>query len=137
MNKRMAKKGLTLIELTIVIVIAAVILIPLSVIIVETVRNTVLPEHLEIASALLEGKVEEITNSRFSDIENMVGGSGESGSFTGDLSYYSYTIAAPYYVAASNLNTQVAGPTDYIRVQITISRTGFPDVMAVTLVTDN
>ena len=135
--KKKVRNGFTLIELIMVIIIASAILVPLSVVVVESLRRTLLPEHFTMGSCLLEGKAEEVTNRRFSDIEAMIGGAGESGTFTGNFSDYSYSISAPYYVDPSDLNTQVAGPTDYLRIQITISRTGFPSVSAVTLVTDN
>jgi prepilin-type N-terminal cleavage/methylation domain-containing protein len=125
--------GLTLIELIMVIIIAAVIAIPLGVLIFETAHNAILPEHLMAGSSLLEEHIEEVTNRRFSDLETLVG-TGESGNC--GLGNYTYNIN-PYYVNAGALNTQVAGPTDYLRIEVTVSRAGFPDVSAVTLVTDN
>jgi prepilin-type N-terminal cleavage/methylation domain-containing protein len=130
-NTPHAKKGITLIELIMAIVIAAIILIPLSVVIVESVTHTIIPEHYTIASSLLEREMDRVSALRFSTVAN----EGPT-SYAGSFSNYSRQVSF-YYVNAGALNTQVVGPTGYKRVTITISRTGLPFVSAVTLVTDN
>ncbi|NQT47144.1 MAG: type II secretion system protein [Candidatus Omnitrophica bacterium] len=126
-----ADKGLTLIELVMAIVIAAIVLTPTSIVIVESVRNAFLPEHLTIASSLAEREIERVTNLRFSEV------AADSNTYTGDFSDYSWDVDF-YYVAGNDLNTSVSpAVTGYKRVTITISRPGFPDVSAVTVLTDN
>jgi prepilin-type N-terminal cleavage/methylation domain-containing protein len=126
------KQGFTLIELIIVIAIAAVIITPLSIFLFEASTRTLFPEHYQIASSLLEGRLEEISGRRFNSVVN----EGPT-SFTGDFSRYSYQISF-YYVDGSSLNSPSASPTtDYKRVLITVSRAGLPDVSAVTVVTNN
>ena len=124
------KSGLTLIELVIVIIIGAVILVPLGAVVVQAANKAFLPEHYTIASGLLEGVVERVANLRFSDV------AAESGSFTGIFSNYSYDVSF-YYVAGSDLTAQSPSATAYKRALITISRSGFPSLSAVTLITDH
>lgn len=127
----MKKNGFTLIELIMTIVIGAIILIPVSVLVVESVTNTIMPEHFAIASSLLEREIERVSNLRFSAVANE-GPTSYGGNFSEYLRQVSF-----YYVNSGALNTQVAGPTDYKRVTITISRSGLPSVSAVTLLTNN
>ena len=127
----MANKGFTLIELIMTIVLAAIILIPTSVVVVESVHNAHLPEYYTIASSLLGREIERVTNLRFSAVANE-----GPASYTGDFSSYSYKVSF-YYVNSGALNTQVAGPTDYKRITITIFRSGFPSLAAVTMATNN
>ncbi|PIU40866.1 MAG: hypothetical protein COS99_08145 [Candidatus Omnitrophica bacterium CG07_land_8_20_14_0_80_42_15] len=129
---RNSDKGLTLIELIMTIVIASVILIPVSVVIIESVQNAFLPEHFIAVSSLLESELERVTNLRFSNVVNE--GPTE---YTGNFSDYSHQVSY-YYVDSGNLNTLSASPsTNYKRIQITVSRPGFPSVEAVTLATNN
>lgn len=128
---RNTQHGFTIIELLMTIIIAAIIVIPTSVVIYESVCKTFLPEHFTIASSLLKSETERVTNLRFNDVTN----EGPT-SYTGDFSDYSYQVSF-YYVRADNLNIQSPNPTDYKRIQITILHTGFPDVTAVTLVSNS
>ena len=126
------RQSFTLIELIIVIIIGTVILIPTSVVVAKSLRNTFLPEHFTIASSLLEDRLEWVGNQRF----NSVTDTGPTG-FSGNFSDYSYEITVNY-VDSSDLNTSVDPTvTEYKRVQITILRSGFPDLSAITLVTNN
>lgn len=111
-RKEIHNKGLTLIELIITIVIAAIVLLPTSMVVVESVRHAHLPEYYTIASSLLEREVERVTNLRFGAVTN----EGPT-SYSGNFSNYSYQLSF-YYVNAGDLNTQVTGPTDYKRVTI-------------------
>jgi prepilin-type N-terminal cleavage/methylation domain-containing protein len=127
-----AQRGLTLIELVMAIIIGAVILIPVSVVVVESVRNAFLPEHLTIASGLLEREIGRVTNLRFGDVDN-----DGPNAYTGNFSDYSYQVSY-YYVDGGDLITLSGSPpTDYKRVTITISRSGYPNITGVTLVTNN
>ena len=133
-QRKRLKKGLTgftLVELVMAIVIAAIVLTPTSMVVYESLRNTFLPEHFTIASSLLQGEMERVSNLRFDNIINQ----GPT-SYTGDFSEYSYQVFF-YYVEPSDLNTESSVPTDYKRVQVSVFHSGFPTVMAVTLVTNN
>ena len=83
MMKRYTKKGFTLLELILSIAIVAIIVTPLSILISETVVNTFLPEYYQVASSLLEGELERVTNLRFGDFAN----DGPT-NFTGNFSHY-------------------------------------------------
>lgn len=123
--------GLTLIELILTMVVAAIILLPASIAVVESVCNSHLPEHYTIASSLLQREAEHIAYLRFSAVVN----EGPL-SYAGNFSNYSYQVNC-CYVDPGDLNTAVPGPTNYKRVTITILRSGFPDISAVTLSTNN
>lgn len=128
------KRGVTLIELVVFIIIVSLIMIPLSVIIREVLARTVLPEHYSIAGELAKKEMERFIKGRmFSDISISTTG---PNSYTGNFSQYSYTVTVGY-VNSGDLNTIVAGPTSYKMATITIARTGFPSVSLVTLATDN
>lgn len=127
----MKKNGFTLIELIMTIVVGAIILIPTSVVLVESVTHTRMPEHYTTASALLDREIERVSDLRFSAVANE-----GPAAYGGNFSDYSRQVSF-YYVNSGALNTQVAGPTDYKRITITISRSGFPSVSAVTLTTNN
>jgi len=131
-NNIMKNRAFTLIELMITIVIAAIIITPLTVLMMQVVTNSILPEHYQIATSLLEGEIEKVANLRFDSVID----EGPT-SYAGDFAGYSYQVDAEY-VNANALNTSVSPTaTAYKKVSITISRTAFPDVSAVTLVTDN
>ena len=127
----MKNKGLTLIELILTIVVAGIVLMPTSFVVIESVRNTYVPEKYTIASSLLEREVERVSNLRFSAVVN----EGPT-SYTGSFSTCSYQVAWAY-VNSGALNTTVISPTDYKRAVITVICSGFPGVSAVTLVTNN
>ncbi|MDD5070390.1 MAG: hypothetical protein PHV17_06640 [Candidatus Omnitrophica bacterium] len=124
------KKSLSLAELVMVIVIASIIMIPLSLIVSEALRRTFLPEHLTISTSLLEGELEKISNLRFDQVIN------QTGNYSGIFSRYSFNNSF-YYVNPGDLNSPAANVTDFKRLTISISRAGFSDVKAVTLVTKN
>lgn len=129
-------KGFTLIELVIATVIAAIILIPTSVVVVQSLRNTFFPEHFTVASSLLEDRIEWVNSLRFEDVDLL----GTAGHFGAGFSDYSYKVVVTY-VDADKLNGPF-GPqdpqgTNYKRVDITILRSGFPTVSATTLRTNN
>lgn len=130
-NKFFDRAGFTLIELIMTIVIAAVIIIPTSVIVYESIRNAFLPEYITISSSLLEAQLERVTNLRFESVVN----EGPI-NFGGDFSNYSYGVNV-FYVNPGDLNMQIGFPSDYKRVEITIFHLGLPDVKAVTLLTNN
>jgi prepilin-type N-terminal cleavage/methylation domain-containing protein len=119
--------GFTLVELVVAIVLGAIILIPTSVVVVEAMMKSVNPEYFTTASFLLEQELERVENLRFSEVANQ----GPT-AYTGNFSTYSYQVSF-YYVNPGALNTQVAGPTDYKRVTISIARLGLPSLSAVAL----
>jgi prepilin-type N-terminal cleavage/methylation domain-containing protein len=126
------QKGFTLIELIISITIAAIVVLPLSIFIMEVIARTIMPEYYQVAASLLEGELERVTNLRFTDITN----EGPT-NFTGNFNNYSYQVSF-YYVNPGDLNTSVSPTvTDYKRVTITVSRTSFPNVSAVTVRANN
>lgn len=127
-----SQSGITLVELVIFIIVVAIVSMPLSVILKNTLSETVLPEHYTIASSLARKEVENVVNLQFSTITDVA-----ETSYTGNFSQYSYEISVDN-VAGDDLNTPVADDsTDYKRVEITIKRSGFPDVAVVTLITNN
>lgn len=129
------KSGVTLVELVVLIIVASIILLPLSAIITEAIRKTLVPEHYGIASRLAIREMEQVVSKNFGDIAIATTG---PNNYTGNFSQYTYKIKVDY-VNPGALNTPVLVPdnNDYKRIEITISRTGFEDISLVSLVTNN
>lgn len=127
----MKKSAVTLVELTIFIVVIAIVLAGVGIVIVNSLKNTALPEYYTIASSLAKREMERVVNQRFFSIvsEGPI-------NYTGNFSQYSYQVVVNY-VNGKALNTPVPGATNYKRIQIIIRRAGFPDVSLVTLATNN
>ena len=127
----MNKKSFTLIEVMMAVGVAAIILTPLSILIIQATTRAQIPEHYQIASALLEEELERVASLRFAEVVT------SSGSFPGSFSHYSYQVNVDY-VDGNDLTTPSGSPpTDYKRVLITVSRTGLPDLTATAAITNN
>ena len=111
-NKR---KGFTLIETMIAIIVLAVCLTPFSILVVNVLQQNAYTQAQATSVALAEGEMERVTNLRFSSVANQV-----STAFSAPFDNFSFQIAADY-VNSGALNTAVAGPTDYKRVQVKVT----------------
>ncbi|NQT30461.1 MAG: prepilin-type N-terminal cleavage/methylation domain-containing protein [Candidatus Saganbacteria bacterium] len=125
----MTKKGFTLIELVVSIVIAAIIFISLATALSITLWHTVKPEYYTVAAGLAAGEIDRVTNQKFSNVTSEA-----TTAFAGNFSDYNYQVAVDY-VDGADLTQVLMSPTDYKRVIITISRSNFPNVVVTTLAT--
>lgn len=124
------KRGFTLVEIVISIVILAVVLTPFTVLVATIVRKNIYSQAQATAVALAEGEIERLTNMRFSAVDDEA-----SAAFAAPFSAYTHTAAVDY-VNAGDLNTPVAGPTNYKRVQITVDNSISGTITLTTLVTN-
>lgn len=127
-----SKKGFTLIEVILVMVILAISLPPLCILIVNVVRKNVLTQVQATATALAEGEMEKVTNMRFSGIATTA-----QTAFSAPFTAYNYTITVDY-VNASDLNTPVVpGPTNYKRVQVMVNNAISGNLTLTTLIAND
>lgn len=124
------KRGFTLIEVIISIIILGVILTPFSAMVANIIRQNVYSQAQATAAALAEGELERVTNLRFSAV------SAEApAAFSAPFSAYTHAVAVDY-VASSDLNTPVVGATDYKRVQVSVNNAVSGTITLTTLVTN-
>lgn len=107
--------GFTLIEVVLVILVLAICLTPLCILVVNVVQKNALSQAQATGAALAEAQMERVTSLRFSAVNNVA-----ETPFSSPFSAYSYEVISDY-VNADDLNTAVAGPTDYKRVQVKIT----------------
>ncbi|OGC24388.1 hypothetical protein A2291_02560 [candidate division WOR-1 bacterium RIFOXYB2_FULL_42_35] len=115
----MSKKGFTIIELVVSMVVIAVFVYgAIAIFITAGVKGSSL-DTFAVAQSLAEGKLEEVMAQSFTVLTDEA-----QVSYSGDLSAYSSSVNVDY-VAASDLDTVVTGPTGYKRIQVNI---GHPDL---------
>jgi len=123
--------GFTLIEIIAVIVILAIVLTPFSILVVNVMRQNIYSQALATATSLTEEEMERVTNLRFSAVTNEA-----AVSFSVPFSVYTHQVIVDY-VNANALNTPVAGPTDYKRVQIRVNSSISGTITLTTLVAND
>lgn len=122
--------GVTLIELLISLVIAGLVLVPTALIVYEALRGALLPEKLTRADFLLRTRLERVSNTRFSALEDI-----SSTPFDAPYDNYLYSQDCEY-VKSDDLSTVSAQPTDYKRVYIRVSDNSGLLRETATLITD-
>ncbi|MCX5715689.1 MAG: prepilin-type N-terminal cleavage/methylation domain-containing protein [Candidatus Omnitrophica bacterium] len=123
-------RGFTLIEVILSIIILGVILTPFSVLVSNVIRQNIYSQAQATAVSLAEGELERITNMRFAAVAAEA-----SAAFAAPFGAYTHAAAVDY-VNAGALNTPVAGPTDYKRVQVSVNNTVSGTITLTTLVTN-
>ena len=108
------KKGFTLIELVVSMVVIATIMYAVIAIFITSGAKGVNVEIFTVAQALAENKLEEAMALDFTDVT-----SESQTNFTGDLSNYNYEIVVNY-VSAEALDSAVGYATDYKKIKINI-----------------
>lgn len=108
------KKGFTLVEVIVSMVIIAVIIYAAIAIFITSGAKGASVEIFTVAQSLAEGKLEEAMARDFEDVASV-----EETNFSGDLGSYSCEILSSY-VSGEALDTAVAGATDYKKVQVKI-----------------
>jgi prepilin-type N-terminal cleavage/methylation domain-containing protein len=109
----MKRRGMTLVELVIGITIIAIAFYVLIAIFVTILPRTARVETLDKKAYLAQEKIEECLARSFANTSN------EAGSFTGSFSSYQYQVVVTY-VASTELNNPVGGPTDYKNVKVRV-----------------
>ena len=119
MMSRFPRKGFTLIEVIIAITILGVAFLGLTHVVVSTTEYNI-DVDVTTQAVLLSRDVMATTMAKdFDDISDV-----STVSFGGGFNDYSYSVDVEY-VDAANLNTPVAGPTDYKRIVVTVTANGW------------
>lgn len=105
------KKGLTLIETIIGMVIITIAFYILIQVFINLTPRTATIEDLNKKTYLAQEKIEEFLARRFDQMSGEI-----SGNFSGSFSNYNYKIVVTY-VATSDLNTAVPGPTPFKNIK--------------------
>lgn len=129
--KRQAPNAFTLIEAILTMIILGICLTPFCILVADSVQKNVLSQAQATAIALAEGQIENVTSLRFSAVTNVA-----PTVFASPFGNYNYSIIVDY-VNGNDLNTVVAGPTDYKRVQVRIGNSIVGNLTLVTLVTND
>lgn len=112
----MRDKGFTLIEVILIIVVAAIAIPVLLVMMGQEARLGVYPEVQVTASNLAQSLMEETKSKAWSAIANYTD--------TKTVNNITFTrTAAVCYVNITDFNTCVGGPTEYKRITVTVSST--------------
>ena len=113
------KRGLTLLEIIIILVVIGAAIPALLTAFARIVGTGANVKTMEVATNLASAKMEElIKDKKFADIVSI-----SPTDFTGTFSDYSYQIVVEY-VDGSDLNTPVGSPTDFKRVKVIVTRHG-------------
>ena len=125
------KNGFTLIETIIFIVIASLGFLVLSASYTSVLEDSATGEYLSVATALCEGKMEEILDTHaFATIPNIA-----QTAFSAPFDNYNYQVAW-YYVNPPNLTVDAGTPTDYKIVQVSVDHTCIQPIRLTTLMAD-
>ncbi len=128
----MKKRGFTLIEAMMVIVILGIALPPFTVVTMNVLQQNIYSQAQATAVALAEGELERATGTRFSLVTNEA----VATAFSAPFSAYTHQWVVDY-VNAGALDTPVAGPTDYKRVKIQVANSIAGTVTITTLMTND
>ena len=111
-----SKRGFTLIELILSIVIIAIAFIPVSVIYQQVLSKVYVTRIISSANALAEGKMDEVLAQGFSGITNE-----NETNFSSPFDSYSYEVEW-HYVQPGSLNTSVDPTvTGYKNVEVRVN----------------
>lgn len=109
------KSGFTIIETILVIIILGITLTPFAILTATVMQKNVYSQAQATAVSLAEGELERVTGTRFSLLVNEA-----QAAFSAPFANYTHQVVVDY-VNSSALNTPVAGPTDYKRVEIRVN----------------
>ncbi len=159
------EKGFTLIEIIMIIVIVAIAIPTLLVLLGQGAKQGVYAELEIVATNVGQALMEEIRSNRWDENSPIPPGAytsplgpevgeartactGSPSTFDDVDDYNGYTETCSWggpsyttgvelcYVNATDLNTCVAGPTDYKRIEVTVSNPNIGTVELVTVVTN-
>ena len=126
------KSGFTLIETVMAIVIISILFYTLIAIFITLVPRSVMLENIDKRTYLAQEKTEELLARSFATISNV-----GTTPFSGDFSNYLFKIDVTY-VASTELNTEVGGPTNFKRIKVSVwggSENNSSTLEVITLVT--
>jgi len=127
----MDKKGFTLVETLMTMVIMGIVLAPFSVLTVNVMVRNVRSQATATAVALAEAETERVTSLRFSLVNDEA-----SASFTAPFNGFTKEIVVDY-VNPDALDTPVVGPTDYKRIRVRVTSATADTITLTTLVAND
>jgi len=127
----MNRKGFTLVETVMTMIILGIVLTPFSVLTTNVIARNVRSQASATAVALAESEMERVTSLRFSLVNDEA-----LSSFSAPFNGFTKEIAVDY-VNPNALDTPVAGPTDYKRIQIKVSSATADTITLTTLVAND
>ena len=128
----MSKRGVSLFEIIIAIVIISIAILAVSVMFQLPLKGGVSTRFLTVATGLAEEKMDEVLRLGYTSIANQ----GPS-SFPSPFSDYQYQVSW-HYVQEANLTTSVDPTvTEYKNVQVSVTHTNIAAVTLNSLLTDN
>lgn len=127
-------KGFSLVELVLVIVVAGIAIPGVIFTFYELARKSVYDEAMTTATMLAEGELERVMQKGFANITDEHRDSPVS--FGGDFTGYTWQVRVDY-VNSGDLDTAVAGSTEYKRVETRVTNNVVGDVGLKTIVTNN
>jgi prepilin-type N-terminal cleavage/methylation domain-containing protein len=119
MKRTCLGKGFTIVETLVAMVIMGVAFVGISHVILGTTKSNVDVEVTNQAVMLARDIMASTTAKDFDAVDDVA-----STSFGGNFSDYTYQVNVDY-VEAADLDTAVAGPTDYKRVIVAVTATGW------------
>jgi prepilin-type N-terminal cleavage/methylation domain-containing protein len=131
MKLRASDKGFSLIETILATVILAVSFLSLVYVFTSTTRHSGNLDFMNTAVLLAHETMEQVTAKPFADVANI-----GTTSYGGNFNRYSFQVAVGY-VNVGDLNTQVGGPTDYKRVTVTVTATGWTGTITLICIKGN
>jgi Tfp pilus assembly protein PilV len=110
------KKSFTIIEAVMSMIIIAITITPFAILVATVMaQQNGFSQAQATAVALAEGEMERVTSERFSLCVSEA-----AAAFSAPFAAYTKQIVVEY-VNAGALDTSVAGPTDYKRIQVRVS----------------
>ncbi|MFH1904929.1 MAG: prepilin-type N-terminal cleavage/methylation domain-containing protein [bacterium] len=147
----MKNRGMTLIEIIIVIVVLSIAMLPLLIMFSNVVAKSAEGQFVPTATLLGQDLIEEIESKRYDentdppwtvtlgpeeatrdDYDDVDDFKGYSEDPISGYPNYSSSVDV-YYVEPGDLNTEVTGPTDFKKIIVTISHTQIGDIELVTV----
>lgn len=116
---RRRNRGFSIIDATLSIVLISFSYVTLGSVLSWTSLKSADLEIANTALLLARGKMAQETALSFGSVADV-----SATNFGGDFSKYQYVVNVDY-VDASDLNTSVTGPTDYKRIEVIVSATGW------------
>jgi Tfp pilus assembly protein PilV len=131
MKLRRNRKGFTLIEAVLAVVLVATAFLSLSYLISNTTLFNINLDMSTTAIMLARGQMAETMAKPYANVQEVA-----QTSFSGDFAFYRYQIAVDY-VNPGDLDTPVTGPTEYKRVVVTVTASGWLGVVQLSSVKTN
>jgi len=135
MKRRLNAQGFTLVEVILATVVIGAAFMGMVYVLASTTMGNRTIDCTSTATLLARETMEQMTAKDFGSAALAIGTTGPT-SYGGNFARYSYQVDVGY-VAAADLNTVVGGATDYKRIVVTVTRTGWTGAIRLTSIKSN